>query len=52
MNNTEKEIHVIPINDVYKHKNSIDCWCHPERDDEEQAVIIHNSRDGRELCAH
>ena len=42
------EIHVTPVNDLKPHLESADCWCRPVRDDEEPAVVIHNSMDQRE----
>jgi hypothetical protein len=38
--------HILPINDIREHEESIDCWCEPEEDI--NGVIIHNSADGRE----
>lgn len=35
-------IHVIPINDIKEHEESINCWCCPTRDKEDPTVIIHN----------
>jgi hypothetical protein len=40
--------HLIPNNDLRDHISEITCWCHPEPDDEEPSVYIHNSMDGRE----
>lgn len=42
-------VHVIPNNDWKEHEESVDCWCHPTRDVEDENVIIHNSLDGREV---
>ena len=42
------DIHVIPLNDLREHEETVHCWCKPRRDDEEQLVVIHNSIDGRE----
>ncbi len=42
------EIHIIPLNDLRDHDESIDCWCNPERDDVDSDLVIHNSMDGRE----
>ena len=39
------DFHVIPINDLKEHKESIDCWCNPNIEDE---IVVHNSMDGRE----
>ena len=43
------DVHVVPIDDVAEHENSMNCWCGPVRDDEVPAVVVHNSGDGREL---
>lgn len=40
--------HVVPINDLYEHIVSSNCWCRPTRDCEEHNVWVHNSADGRE----
>lgn len=51
-------IHVLPINDLFEHvEEGTGCWCEPEVrwTDEEtgesypEALVIHNSADGREL---
>ena len=42
------DIHVVPRNDIVDHWCSISCWCQPERDEEQENVVIHNSADGRE----
>jgi len=36
-------VHVMPINDIKEHEESITCWCSPKRDTEEPEVIIHNA---------
>jgi len=40
--------HVIPLDDLRKHRRSIDCWCHPVFDDQVPSVVIHNAMDLRE----
>ena len=42
------DIHVVPRNDLQKHWITLGCWCNPQRDDEEDSAVIHNSADGRE----
>ncbi len=37
--------HVIPINDIRDHTESVVCWCKPEFKD---GVYMHNSMDRRE----
>lgn len=37
-----EQIHVIPLNDLDEHIESMNCQCKPVRDDEEESVIIHN----------
>lgn len=39
--------HIIPVDDLFDHGLSSDCWCHPQLDDE-FFVATHNSADGRE----
>lgn len=40
--------HVYPVNDLREHDiNGLECWCHPEFDDEDN-VVIHSAADGRE----
>ena len=45
----DEENHVIPENDLREHEHSIDCWCAPVRDEEDELLVIHNSMDRREL---
>lgn len=45
MQNTEK-VHIVPIDDIRDHQDSIECWCEPF--EVEDGVIVHNSLDGRE----
>jgi len=48
--------HIIPINDIVEHKESIDCPCVPRVEmgydlgGEDVEVIIHNAWDQRELA--
>lgn len=42
-------LHVFPPDDLREHELSIDCWCHPEYDDEIGVIVLHHSMDGREL---
>lgn len=42
------DIHVVPIDDLKPHEQCDRCWCRPRRDDEEPAVVVHNSMDQRE----
>ena len=44
--NVMKSGHVMPVDDLFEHTESVECWCKPTNDD---GVIIHHSRDGREL---
>lgn len=41
-------LHVIPMDDLRPHDTSRACWCAPTQDDEEPAVWVHHSMDGRE----
>lgn len=41
-----ENIHIVPIDDLREHEDSIECWCQP--DEVEDGVIVHNSLDGRE----
>lgn len=41
-------IHVMPQNDLREHTCSIDCWCDPTPDEENNQVIVHHSLDRRE----
>ena len=42
------DVHMLPINDLRDHEESDTCWCQPRRDEEDTAVVIHNSMDRRE----
>ena len=43
------EIHVLPMDDLYDHEPSGNCWCHPHREDtgteEFRFVWVHNCLD-------
>lgn len=40
--------HVYPLNDIRPHNtDGLDCWCHPEFDEDDN-VVIHNAADGGE----
>jgi hypothetical protein len=41
--------HLLPSADLREHIRTPSCWCHPEPDDEEPRVWLHNAMDGREL---
>lgn len=43
-------IHVLPLNDLKEHMESIDCECHPKLTyvGEGNLIVTHNSYDGRE----
>lgn len=45
MNN---KVHVIPVDDLREHITSVDCFCKPITDDEDENVIVHNAMDKRE----
>lgn len=45
---TLENYHVVPIADTCEHIISLDCWCQPYVDEEEESVIIHNALDNRE----
>lgn len=42
--------HIVPLNDLRDHEESVDCWCQPELldDDYLDSVYLHASMDGRE----
>jgi hypothetical protein len=46
--NSERLIHVVPLNDLREHVPQTDCWCNPTPDMEEPSVILHHSLDQRE----
>lgn len=41
-----ENIHIVPIDDLKEHEDSIECWCNPY--EVEEGVIVHNSMDRRE----
>lgn len=44
-----ESVHVIPVDDIYPHKeDGFDCHCSP-RLEEKGLIVVHNSFDGREL---
>lgn len=47
----EKELHVIPVNDLWEHKCSVGCFCEPVQDKECPELYVHRSLDRRELQA-
>jgi|Laugrespbdmm15sd_2_1035082.scaffolds.fasta_scaffold12957_6 hypothetical protein len=42
--------HIVPLNDLRDHEESVDCWCQPELLDDDYAdcVYLHPAMDGRE----
>ena len=42
--------HIVPIDDLREHEDSVDCWCQPELLDDDclDSVYLHASMDGRE----
>lgn len=44
-------VHVVPINDLKPHDDSIACACNPRLEFVEggSTVVVHNSYDGREI---
>ena len=42
--------HIVPIDDLREHEESVDCWCQPELLDDVylDSVYLHPSMDGRE----
>jgi len=45
--------HVLPIEDLRDHDESLRCWCQPRLEHIEEVpqarIVVHNSADGREL---
>ena len=42
-------IHVMPVNDIFTHDQTVNCWCAPVVEEyDEGRVVIHNSADNRE----
>jgi hypothetical protein len=55
MNDRDRPLHVLPINDLKEHIERYDCWCKPQIiafDENGELlgvpVISHNALDGRE----
>lgn len=49
---TPQDVHVLPINDLREHVESLACWCAPklQRVDGSTAyLVVHHALDGREL---
>jgi hypothetical protein len=46
-------LHVVPRGDLVEHELNRWCWCQPlvvpDNDEDTEALVIHNSLDGREL---
>lgn len=43
------DIHVVPVNDVVEHVESVLCWCRPRVEHMAMTrMVTHNSADGRE----
>lgn len=40
--------HIVPINDWRKHEPSCMCWCHPQPDEVDERVWLHNAMDQRD----
>lgn len=40
--------HIVPMDDLRPHETSHKCWCRPTQDEDEPAVWVHHSLDGRE----
>ena len=45
------DVHILPLGDLYIHRETRECWCRPTLTQEPDAsvVITHHSADGREL---
>lgn len=42
-------IHILPMNDLIPHTESVDCLCHPKVELEgDTQIVVHNSFDKRE----
>lgn len=41
--------HIIPINDLMPHHESVDCPCNPIIDTECETLVVHNAFDGRDI---
>jgi hypothetical protein len=40
--------HVVPDEDMRKHRITIACWCRPKLDAQSADVVVHNAMDERE----
>lgn len=48
---SDSDMHLVPCNDMFTHKVSPDCWCHPTKErneDNNTTLYVHSSADGRE----
>jgi hypothetical protein len=44
----DAQFHVLPVNDLREHDETLECWCKPEiQEDEGATIVVHNSMDGR-----
>jgi len=44
------DIHVMPVDDLWEHVDSDDCWCEPRLEGESRPfVVVHHSADRREF---
>jgi len=44
------DVHVLPIDDLREHVESVECWCEPRIEGEGPSfVIVHHSADKREF---
>lgn len=47
--NEEEELwHIIPLNDLKQHDDSMHCFCCPDKEGNDESEVRHNSVDGRE----
>lgn len=47
-----RDVHVVPINDLRDHEESLACWCVPTLQEVDRSlhyVVVHHAADGREL---
>lgn len=49
---SDSNVHVIPLNDLKEHELMANCWCSPIRDEEDAYVVVHNALDGRDRRPH
>lgn len=40
--------HIVPVNDWREHEPSCVCWCHPQPDEIDERVMLHNAMDQRD----